>query len=319
VPVLAAVAKHLPHLAAAVGAANVARRSKAWNDTKVTAHHAIVPTASAADPSPEFGAAQRASYELVARRYVAQFFGPHEWVETQVELDVAGERLEARGRRTTAVGWKALYPQGADAGGRDGEPSREDGQEDDARETEGPLPELAQGTRVTVERATVLDKRTSPPKPFTDASLIAAMCGVAKFVSDPKVKKILTEADGIGTPATRAGIIETLFERSYVERVGRTIVPTETGRALIGSLPVVATTPDMTAVWEAAMRAVAEGKQSSGAFLERVRAQLDGLVAQGRALGRLAVPGAASATPRPPNPPKTRPHSNPNRRKKAAS
>jgi DNA topoisomerase-3 len=173
--------------------------------------------------------------------------------------------------------------------------------------------------RVTVENAAVQDKRTSPLKPFTDASLIAAMCGVGKFVRDPRVKKILADADGIGTPATRAGIIETLFERGYVERVKKTIVSTETGRALIRSLPEVATTPDMTAVWEAAMRVIAEGQQSSDAFLERVRAQLEGLVAQGRALGRVAVPAGADAPPRPPGPPKTPPSSNPHRRRKAAS
>jgi DNA topoisomerase-3 len=124
------------------------------------------------------------------------------------------------------------------------------------------------------------------------------MCGVAKFVRSPAVKKILTEADGIGTPATRASIIETLFERGYVERVRRTVVSTETGRALVKSLPDVATTPDMTAVWEAAMRAIAERTQTLDAFLARVGAQLEQLVAEGRALGRIAVPAAsAAATP----------------------
>ena len=132
------------------------------------------------------------------------------------------------------------------------------------------LPALAVGDAVTALRLTVEDKRTEAPKPFTDASLIAAMCGVAKFVRSPTVKKILTEADGIGTPATRAAIIETLFERGYAERVRRTIVSTETGRALVGNLPEVATTPDMTAVWEAAMRAVCE-RHADARRLRRAR------------------------------------------------
>jgi DNA topoisomerase-3 len=121
------------------------------------------------------------------------------------------------------------------------------------------------------------------------------MCGVAKFVQSPAVRKILTEADGIGTPATRASIIETLFERGFIARAGRTIVSTETGRALVKSLPEVATTPDMTAVWEAAMRAIAEGTQTLDAFLGRVGTQLGQLVVEGRALGRIAVPRAPAA------------------------
>ena len=125
-------------------------------------------------------------------------------------------------------------------------------------EATAPLPALRLGHAVTALDVTVTGKRTLPPKPFNDASLIAAMCGVAKFVRDPAVKKILTEADGIGTPATRAAIIETLFERGYVARAGRAIVSTETGRALVTSLPEVATTPDMTATWEAALRAITE-------------------------------------------------------------
>jgi DNA topoisomerase-3 len=155
---------------------------------------------------------------------------------------------------------------------------------------------------VTALRLTVEDKRTQPPKPFTDASIIAAMCGVAKFVQSPSVKKILTEADGIGTPATRATILETLLERGYAERVKRTLVSTETGRALVQSLPEVATTPDMTAVWEAAMRAVQGGTQTVDAFVARVGAQLAELVADGRALGRIAVPPRPTPAPKPAGP-----------------
>ena len=159
------------------------------------------------------------------------------------------------------------------------------------------MPALRLGDVATALDVTITGKRTLPPKPFSDASLIAAMCGVAKFVRDPAVKKILTEADGIGTPATRAAILETLFERGYVARAGRTIVSTETGRALIASLPDVATTPELTATWEAALRAVAAGTQTSGAFFARVGAHLQQLVAEGRALGRIAIPPAAPATP----------------------
>ena len=162
-----------------------------------------------------------------------------------------------------------------------------------------PLPPLAEGDRIAASPVVVLDKKTQPPKPFTDASLVAAMCQVAKFVADPEVQKVLTETDGIGTPATRAAIIETLFQRGYIARDQKAIVSTETGRALIRCLPDVATTPDMTAVWEAGMRAICDGTQSLDAFLSRVGSELTTLVAQGRALGRIPVPTARAGAPAP--------------------
>jgi DNA topoisomerase-3 len=144
---------------------------------------------------------------------------------------------------------------------------------------------------------TLAERRTEPPKAFSDASLIQAMCNVARFVKHPSVKKILTETDGIGTPATRASILEVLLERGYAARVKKTIRSTPTGRALIQSLPAVATTPEMTAVWEAAMRAIHDGEQTLEAFLSRVTAQLRQLIEQGRKVGSIAVPPTSSGEP----------------------
>jgi DNA topoisomerase-3 len=293
--VLAAVARHLPALRPAVASADLSLRSKAWNDKKVTAHHAIIPTPSAAALPVELPDTERSVYELVCRRYLAQFYPAHEYLQTKIELDVCGERFTAAGRQVVAAGWKAISVDIPDE-----EPGGGSEEADLSRQARTPLPRLERGDSVMATEVVVSDRKTQPPKPFNDASLIAAMCAVAKFVQNPTVKKILTESDGIGTPATRAAIIETLFERGYVERVKKTIVSTETGRALIRSLPEVATTPDMTAVWEAAMRAIHDGAQPLDAFLGRVCAQLAQLVEQGRALGRIAVPsGASSSTSRP--------------------
>jgi DNA topoisomerase-3 len=143
---------------------------------------------------------------------------------------------------------------------------------------------------LTVTTLTCADKQTKPPKPFTDASLMQAMVNIAAYVSKPEIKKVLTDADGLGTPATRPGIIETLFHRNYIERRGKTIVSTALGRQLIGALPEVATTPDMTAVWETAMRAITEDKESLTAFLERVSSQIHFLVRQAKAEGKVSVP-----------------------------
>ncbi len=297
--VLTAIRHHAPALEDVARRADRPRWTKAWNDKKVTAHHAIVPTPSLRLDAASLTGSERAVYELVCRRYLALFLAGHEVVQTKIELDVGGERLAASGRRTVVPGWKALYADPGNAG------PPEEAEADKDLESAAPLPHLTPGAPVTVDSAAVVHKRTSPPKPFTDASLIAAMCGVAKFVRSPAVKKILTEADGIGTPATRAAIIETLFERGYVQRVKRAIVSTETGRALVQCLPEVATTPDMTAVWEAAMRAITEGAQTLDAFLGRVGVQLAELVAEGRALGRIAVP--RPQVPSPPARPSARP------------
>ena len=300
--VLAAIARQAPAFGPAIAKADLTLRSKAWNDTKVSAHHGIIPTPAAGSSAPvQLTASERAVYEFVCRRYLAQFYPPHEFLHTRIELEVAGERFAATGRQVLAPGWKALSDTETDEDLSGGEPAADEKE----KEAIAPLPALRLGDAVTALDVTVTGKRTAPPKPFNDASLIAAMCGVAKFVRDPAVKKILTEADGIGTPATRAAIIETLFDRGYVERARRAVVSTETGRALVASLPEVATTPELTATWEAALRAITDGTQTSGAFLARVGAHLEQLVAAGRALGRIAVPPAPQPagrdSPRKPN------------------
>jgi DNA topoisomerase-3 len=302
--VLAAIGRQAPAFGPAIAKADLTLRSRAWNDKKVGAHHGIIPTPAAGAgnaPAAHLTAGERAVYELVCRRYLAQFCPPHEFLQTRIELEVAGERFAATGRQVLVAGWKALSDKETEEDSPDSEPAAAEKE----REATGPLPALRLGDAVSALDVTVTAKRTAPPKPFNDASLIAAMCGVARFVKSPAVKKILTEADGIGTPATRAAIIETLFERGYVQRVKRAVVSTETGRALVQCLPEVATTPDMTAVWEAAMRAITEGAQTLDAFLGRVGVQLAELVAEGRALGRIAVP--RPQVPSPPARPSARP------------
>ena len=125
--------------------------------------------------------------------------------------------------------------------------------------------------------------------------MLQAMTGIARFVADPAIKKVLRETDGLGTPATQAQIIETLFERQFIERRGRQLVSTNVGRALIDALPNAPTRPDMTAVWEAAMRRIVEGKLALPAFTAVVIQQLSELVASGRARGALSVAGPIPA------------------------
>jgi DNA topoisomerase-3 len=281
--VLAAVATNVPSLAVAVAKADRARRSRAWNDKKVSAHHGIIPTLIA-KPAANLSPAERDVYELVARRYLAQFYPAFEFDETTIEILAGTDLFRARGRQPIVDGWRSLSARVPADDAADGRPDTEE--TDDSQ----PLPVLRDGETVTCSEVTIADRQTTPPKRFTDASLIQAMTGIARFVDDPKIKQLLRETDGIGTPATQAQIIETLFERRFIEKQGRQVSSTQVGRALILALPEVATRPDMTALWEAAMRRIADGQMPLDAFLGAVLSQLRDLVAAGRALGSLRVP-----------------------------
>src|SRR4029078_2749033 len=162
-------------------------------------------------------------------------------------------------------------------------------------EKEQSLPLLREGDHVTCGDVSIADKQTRPPKRFTEALLIEAMTGIARYVDDPKIKQLLRETDGIGTPATQAAIIQTLFERKYVEEKKRQIFSTPTGRALIAALPDVATHPDMTALWEAGLRKINDGQVMLDAFLAAVRGQLDELAARAKRDGVLQLPGVRSS------------------------
>ncbi|HTA20804.1 MAG TPA: DNA topoisomerase III [Polyangia bacterium] len=282
--VLAAVAENAPALAELAHAVTPASRSKAWNDTKVTAHHAIIPT-PVSRASASLSPTESGIYELIARRYIAQFYPAFEFNQTQIEIDVADERFGASGRQPIAEGWRRVISSAAADVDEAEAP-------DDAAAAKLTLPLLQEREEVQIHRVDVAEKKTTPPKRFTDATLVQAMTGIARFVTDPKIKKMLRETDGIGTPATQAAIIQTLYDRDFIAKKGRQIISTSVARALIQILPSVATTPDMTALWEAAMKRIAAGEMPLDAFVDGVLLQLKELIARGRARGPLAVPGA---------------------------
>jgi len=280
--VLAAIAANLPALLPDVDRANRSARSRAWNDGKVTAHHAIIPTVVAIGGA-KLAHAERGLYDLIARRYLAQFYPPAECHETSIELDIAGERFLTTGRETIRDGWRELVAARG--------PVETEGEAADPDSIAGQsLPPTEDGEVIVCDDAAVVDRQTKPPKRFTDAALIQAMTGIARFVDDPTIKRLLKDADGIGTPATQAQIIQTLFERRFIEKRGRQIHSTPVGRGLIQALPAVATKPDMTALWEAAMRRIAEGQMRLEEFLHAVLEQLRELVASGQAGGALRIP-----------------------------
>jgi DNA topoisomerase-3 len=236
------------------------RKSAAFNDKKVGAHHAIIPTSK--KYSGNLNDAEKKIYRLIARQYLLQFCDAFQYSDTLIELEIAGGRFIARERITLAAGWKALMP---------------------AREkTSPPLPDLVAGQALWSGEPKLEEKHTEPPKHYTDATLLAAMTGIARYVKDPELRKVLKDTDGLGTEATRASIIELLFKRKFLQRQGKQIQATETGRQLISVLPDACSQPDMTAYWERQLNDICEGEGSYQGFMQPLSDRLIELVEAAR-------------------------------------
>lgn len=189
---------------------------------------------------------ERKIYTLVARQYLMQFCPDAMYRKCVIDLDIANGKFVAKARFLAEAGWRALL----------GAKERDD-------EDEGsPLPVVAKGDELLCEKGELMERQTQPPRPFTDATLLSAMTGIARFVQDKELKKILRATDGLGTEATRAGIIELLFRRTFLYKKGRYIHSSEAGRALIHCLPEIAARPDMTADWEATLTQISEKRDA---------------------------------------------------------
>jgi len=237
------------------------RKHAAWNNAKITAHNAIVPTGQMASG---LSGDEARLFELIWKSYVALFLPDYRYRSLSATVDLGGEVWKATGRQDIDPGWKRL------SGGKD--PDQEDG------DAEPPLPTMRPGDAIVGEQGEVKAKQTKPPARFTDGSLIEAMSHIHKFVEDPEARAKLKETSGIGTEATRAATIEALFERDYLTRKGKQILSTPKGRALVaylerpkgeGGLPELLD-PVMTARWEDYLSSIAEGKLPQGKFLSAI-------------------------------------------------
>ncbi|PAU80177.1 DNA topoisomerase III [Halovibrio salipaludis] len=263
---LEAIQRNLPDLAPEGVPENPSRRSRAWDDGKVGAHHAIVPTRRVMDLQ-KLSTNERAVYDLVARFYLMQFEHDAIHREGHLSATIAGEHFRARETGLLYAGWKRLEPVQ---------------RRQEAETPKAPLPRLDPGTPVHCHEARCLEKTTRPPLPFTDASLLSAMTGIARFVKDEALRRTLRETDGLGTEATRAAIIQTLFNRDFLYREGRSIHATGKGRALIDGLPEDATTPDRTAIWESRLEAIRQGEADTDAFLTQLASDIRTLIEPAR-------------------------------------
>jgi len=259
---------------------DVKRKSKAWNDDKVTAHHAIIPTTQKANIS-NLSPIERDLYAEICRRYLAQFMPNRRYRAVAATAEVCGQRFVATGTTTISPGWKLIYGATADA------------EDDSAKASDegNTLPPMAKGDAADCLGLDVEPRKTTPPKHFTDASLLEAMINIHKYVTDEKIKvifmKMLSDkkggdedgACGLGTPATRHTFVPKLIDIGLMTRQepekgkGKKVkesylVPTAAGVALIQALPPELGKPDMTALWEASMREIEANRTDIGRFLD---------------------------------------------------
>ncbi|WP_446751363.1 DNA topoisomerase III [Vibrio sp. S17_S38] len=277
-----AISYNAHELKLAVENADFSLKSKAWNDSKVDAHHAIIPTPKQSSSRALSGQEEKI-YQMIARQYVMQFYPSAVYAESKLEFDIAGGCFVAKGRVLIMEGWKALF------GDNKSSAQRQDSDEND------PVPALQNGQTLICREGEIKDRKTEPPQHFTEATILKAMTGIARFVADKELKKILRDTDGLGTEATRAGILDTLFKRQLLLRQGKSILSSPAGRGLIHALPVDSTYPDMTAHWEHQLQAMAEKQQPYRPFMNELEQKIDGLMRQIKTSG---IPDSLRSLPK---------------------
>lgn len=270
---------------------DAARKSKAFNSAKITAHTAIIPTVSVPDIN-SLSTDERSVYLAIAQHYLVQFMPEKTYQEVSVAIQCGDESFYARAKKTIDSGFEAFL--GAEATDED-----ESDNDDSAFEL---LCKIRTGETLTTKEVTVNEKKTTPPPLFTEDTLLKALVRIADFVSDPIIKKILKEKDkgkegeygGIGTPATRGTILETLKKRNYITVEKGRLIPTDTGYALIDALPDIAVNPDMTALWAEKQAAIENGDLTVEQFINELYGELTGMITDVD-LGEMKIEAAAPA------------------------
>ena len=248
------------------GIAIVCNPEAVINDKKVTDHHAVIPTRNLRDADlSALPVGEKAVLELVAARLLCAVAEPHLYEETAATLVCAGQEFAAKGKTIQRPGWRRL--DAAYHAGLKNAPEPEGGPE------EKTLPELSEGQSLPVSNASVKEGKTSPPKHFTEDTLLSAMESAGKEDTPEDA-----ERKGLGTTATRAGIIEKLISAGFAERKGKKLIPTKDGYNLVAILPDSLTSPQLTAEWETRLTGIAKGSDSPADFMRGIEEMTAGLV-----------------------------------------
>ena len=235
---------------------------KKWNlpksvvdDAKVSDHHAIIPTEEPVVLSDLTGD-ERKIYDLVVQRFYAVLMDPYVYEETTLEVKIGKERFAAKGKNVQQLGWKELYKQ-----------------MDEEEEQHQLIPAVKTGDTLGILRMYLTEGETKPPEPFTEGTLLQAMENPVKYMENKnkKLAQTLHDAGGIGTVATRADIIDKLFNSMYMEQRGKYIYLTSKGKQLLDLVPEDLRSPELTAQWEQKLTLIADGKLKKEQFLAEIK------------------------------------------------
>ena len=243
------------------------------NAKLVSDHHAIIPTEEPVTLAA-LSAEERNIFDLVAKRFLAVLSPAFEYEETKLTVRIGQEHFYAKGKMIKAAGWKSIYDGTAlddddDEGGEDGGGSDEAGQN---------LPPIKQGDRLAVKSCNIENGKTTPPPRYTEAALLSAMENPSGQVQDKALRDALQNTSGLGTPATRADIIEKLFSSFYAERRGKEIVPTSKGVQLVSIVPPDLKSAELTARWEQQLNLISKGAAKSDKFIAEMKKYSTSLV-----------------------------------------
>lgn len=265
--VLSAIAATAPQLAAAINASDTSLVSRAFNDEKVSAHHGIIPTTAQADLT-KLSEQERKIYLLIARCYIAQFFPSYCYDQTIIEIECKNHVFLCRSNVPVSLGWKALYKNDV---------NNEEVSKDDS-DSKIDYSHLTEGERGSCSEVVIEAKETKPQPHYTMDTLLTDLTRVAKYIKDPDLRNMLIERDkekegehgGIGTPATRDTIIESLFERDFLEYEGKKIRSTKAAQEFYSAIPDEAKFPDMTAIWHQRQLLIESGELDHISFIKEL-------------------------------------------------
>lgn len=228
------------------------------DNSKVSDHHAIIPTEQPLNLA-KLSADEKRLYDLIARRFLAVLYPPHIYEQVTLITVINNEAFHSRGKRTKELGWKAVTIVVKE-------------KDDTAREElpEQNLINQQQGERKEVKNIKINKSKTTPPGRYTEATLLTAMESPGKYIEDEELRETI-KGHGLGTPATRAEIIEKLINSFYIERNGKALIPTDKGIQLIALAPDSLRSPEMTAEWEQRLNDIAIGKGSRSEFIKGIR------------------------------------------------
>lgn len=255
---------------------NISFTKRIIDNSKVTDHHAIIPTDGKlrVDSLME---EEKKVFSLVAARFLAVFYPYYRYETTKVYAMAEQEQFLSKGTVVLEEGWQAVEKSLVPATATKKKKKDEEEQK---------LPALTEGEQRKIEKAAVQKKKTKPPIPYTESSLLSAMENAGRFVEDEALKEQMKDS-GLGTPATRAAIIERLLTVGYIVRKGKNLIPTEKGMKLIEVVPIEMSSPQTTGKWEKGLSSISKGKMTEERFMASIRRYVQFLI-QDAASGRRA-------------------------------